>query len=481
VNVLIHILTSFCVYWLTQITLRTPYLAQFFQAKQIGWISFWSAVIFLTHPVQTQAVSFVTQRAVGLATLFYLLTIIFYIKGRLSGRKENIFFALGFMILGLLTKEMIITVPVALIFYEHFFLKNPWRISLKHLWIFFVAWMIIPIVLWQNQTGSVLGLKDQLLGQGFNWPYFLTELNVLRTYGRLFFFPVHLTHDYLYPISQSFFETAVFISVFWHAAWIFLAVKLYRKARLLSFCILWFYLTTSLEVLVVSIVNRKVIFEHWMYLPMVGLSVGFVYVVHRWIVNERWRNMVVVAIGIVLSLLSIDRNQVWRGEIGFWVDNISKSPNNAHAYLGLAKAYDRKEMTSQAIFYYYKALSHDSHLKQALNNLGCIYMDQEKDGLAQEYFKKILVFDPHDGKAYNNLAYLDFLNGRHKEAVQNYEMSLQYQPPYPEGFFYAGQSYLVLRQKEKAKEYLQKARQLYQKQSRLKEAQEAEQILVENR
>jgi hypothetical protein len=481
INVLLHILVSLCVYIFARVVLRTPFLKHFFSDSAVGWISFVASLLFLVHPVQTQAVSFITQRAVSLATLFYISTLIFYIQGRITGKNQYTFIAMGCMFLGLLSKEMLLTVPLALLLCERFFWQQTWRESFKCVGIFFSAWMVLPLILWCNETSSVLDLKDQLTGQQFSWPYFLTEINVLRTYWRLFFVPIQLTHDYHYPISQTLLEIPVLFSVVWHVACLSLAVRLFHKARLISFCILWFYLTTSIEVMVVSIVNRKVIFEHWMYLPMVGLSIGCAYAMYRWIAQERLRKTSAVLMIAMLSLLTVTRNQVWAKEIYFWVDNVAKTPLNPHAYLGLAKAYDRKDMIPQAVFYYEKALSLEPRLKPALNNLGYISVQLGKKQQARGYFEKILLLDPQDAKAYNNLAYMDYLAGNHQEAVQNYEKSLHYQPPYPDGYFYAGQAYQALGHKEKARAYLQKARDLYQKQSDSTSARKAETLLTEIR
>src|SRR3989338_4880934 len=82
VNILLHALCGFLVYYLAALLLKTPLARDSVLSRNWPLIAFFAGLIFISHPVQTQAVTYIVQRAASLATLFYVLSLIFYLKVR---------------------------------------------------------------------------------------------------------------------------------------------------------------------------------------------------------------------------------------------------------------------------------------------------------------------------------------------------------------------------------------------------------------
>jgi protein O-mannosyl-transferase len=91
VNLLIHIANALLAYFLVLLTSRTPSMRQSADSSPpaSALIALFSALLLVSHPIQTQAITYVIQRFASLATFFYLLSLIMYIKGRLAIEKQD--------------------------------------------------------------------------------------------------------------------------------------------------------------------------------------------------------------------------------------------------------------------------------------------------------------------------------------------------------------------------------------------------------
>lgn len=455
VNIAVHLMNSFLVYIFLLILFKTPALQNNVLKNRAQDMAFFAGLIFLCHPVQTQGVSYLTQRAVALGTLFYLLTLIYYLKARVEKSRLDYCTAGLAFLTGMFCKEMILTVPLTLLVAEWFFFGGfgkAWRQRLKPVLPFFLLVGVLPLLLLQDRFGSALGLKGQI--KVFSWPYFLTELNVLRTYLRLLVFPAHQMHEYGYPVVQRFAEPGTLFSIGLLAAVVGMGLRLYKKNRLLSFTVFWFFITTSVEVLVVSTVHRATIYEHWLYLPMVGFSIFGAVGLGLLCRDEERLKRVGFFLIFVLSVLTYQRNFVWQNEILFWEDGINKAPHIPHVYLASGVAYQRKHLFSQAYQKYRDGLRlYDGHPERLtptqrriyariLNNLSLLSPDSAE---ADHYFKEALRIDSHNSLEHNSLAFYYYQNGQYRQAVEAFTMLLNYHPGDPLVRRYLDLSYQALK------------------------------------
>jgi hypothetical protein len=304
VNILIHIVNALLVYSLVMLTLKTPAMVKSRLTSQARFLALASGLIFVSHPIQTQAVTYIAQRFASLATLFYLLSLVLFVKARLHFLQGKGFFSplhctcyllsLFSAYLAMHTKEITFTLPVIIVLYEFCFIDsslNAWRKRIPYLLPFILTFAIIPIntLNLSFQTGGIKPLGDvigeireqvqetPLISRG---DYLLTQFNVIVTYIRLLFLPMNQNLDYDYPIARALFQFPTLISFLFLLALFVLAVYLFIKGyRLISFAIIWFFVTLSVESSIIPI--RDVIYEHRVYLPSVGFGILMAIFLHE--------------------------------------------------------------------------------------------------------------------------------------------------------------------------------------------------------
>ena len=449
VNILIHALNAFLVY----VFLRSVFAISAGREKKTGpgaAAAVFAALIFLAHPAQTQAVSYITQRASGLAAMFYLSTLVFYVKARREESRACLFTAWLLCAAAMFTKELAVTLPLMLLVLDFYFFSTQETAGqrIRRMAPFLATMVFVPLMIALDRQGSVLDIGSQVAGSQWNWTNILTQLNVLRTYLRIFLFPVGLNLDYDYPRSPGLNDGMTVLALVMAVLWMAVAFNTFKRRRLLSFFLMWYPLTIAVEFAACSLISRDLIFEHYLYLPMAGFAALFSVGMESVSKRRDAYLAAMTAVVVCLSVLTWQRNDVWRDPVGLWTDVIHKSPNKARGYSNLGLAYRWRGDLPQAIRYYQKALKiggmEDAARSQILTNLGAAY------GRQGNYFEEIrlcreaLKFDPYNAQAYSNLGYAYFLQGDIGQAQEFGRKAVEIKPDFAEGYvnlgvIYAGQ------------------------------------------
>ncbi len=452
-------------------------------------IALFSALLFVSHPIQTQAVTYIVQRFTSLATMFYLLSLVMYIKWRESkeqgaeGREQAsneqgaksyapgaMLYAVSIIsaVLAMKTKEIAFTLPFVITLYEFTFLnKLPSKTGRLKRFLYLVpvllTLLIIPLSLvnLDKPLGDAIGeLREtsQETEEIPRWSYLITQFRVIVTYLRLFFIPVSQNLDYDYPLYKSFFEPNVFLSFTFLlsivASCIYLLyAKRYRlhAARLIAFGIFWFFMTLSVESSVIPI--RDAINEHRLYLPGIGLIIAFAAsVVHAWkFMGQRRRFAVFSSTGpliifmtvitIVFSVAAYQRNSVWQDEVKLWEDVARKSPRKTRTHINLGVAYYKQGLLNEAVLEYKTALMLKPDYAIAHNNLGNAYYAQGRTNEAVQEYKAALRLNPSLAETHYNIGNIYMSEGRLNEAAQEYRTALVLNPGYAEAHSSLGFAY----------------------------------------
>lgn len=374
-NLYFHLSAALVVYGLLNLLIETcvsitsgDSQASFFAR----FVPFGAALLFVCHPIQTEAVTYIAQRYTSLAALFYLFSLYSYIRARramvlypespLFPKRMSWWMVFAFSaILAMKSKQTSITLPVMAAMLEGtcfrgYLLKKPAFIIL-----IIGLLIIVPIQEFYSHNSDTSQSISQILQQASSetstisrYSYFLTEQRVEMTYLRLLLFPVNQNLDYDYPLFTSIKAWPVFTSLILHLLLFGLALfHLVRPKRtsnnnglttetamrLVGIGIVWFYLTLSIESSLIPI--RDVIFEHRLYLPSVGFfiavtsGVGWLASKRKWLQRGAWCSIAMFA--LILTASTIIRNKVWSSEFSMWQDVLEKSPNKARvrSYAGL--------------------------------------------------------------------------------------------------------------------------------------------------
>ncbi|MBI4682556.1 MAG: tetratricopeptide repeat protein [Nitrospirae bacterium] len=521
-NLMIHLINAVLVYCLVILTLKTPVINRIVDYKfHTNLIALFSALLFVAHPLQTQAVTYIVQRLASLAAMFYLLSLVMYVKFRIqntehgtqnseytarkaeagsqkkdekSSNLSSVIWYLGSVfsaILAMKTKSIAFTLPVMAGLYEFIFFEGKIRKRLLMLVPLLLTMLIIPLSLIDinkpvgeviGDVGGVTKLETQLS----RMDYFYTQCRVIVTYIRLIFLPVNQNLLYDYPVYNSFSEPDVFLSFLFLLSVLGLGIYLcYRPAfsvqrsatntgfktpnsqphysRFIAFGIFWFFVTLSVESSIIPILH--VIFEHRVYLASAGAFIAIttsVFVAADKLKDKfpRIKAAVVpvfVFIIVILSASTYARNSVWKDGVTLWKDVVEKSPHHEIALTNLGDAYIEKGQPDNAVYYLSKAVAVRPDYAKAHYNLGVAYVQKVEFDRALRYFLKAVDIRPDYGKAYNNIGTIYLRKGELSKAVEYFEKAVSADPGNAAAFYNFGIAYSKLGQADKAIEYFEMA------------------------
>jgi tetratricopeptide (TPR) repeat protein len=389
------------------------------------------------HPLQTESVTYVIQRAESMAGMFYLATLFFYVKARRAGRQHGV---LGYSILAgiaalcaAFSKETAVTLPVMIVVFELFFFNTSIKDLLRtKLFLFILVPAAVILLLKLKPLIRTGFFHDPGPGMGLTRKqYLLTQFCVLLTYLRLFFWPAGQNIDWDYPLASNFLALETFSSFLFLLTLLVLAFFAYRRLRLLSLGIVAFFITLAPTSSVIPL--RDVIFEHRMYLSVAFLAIGCVHVFSYGLERIREispRAQAIIPIGLILVLLSLlsgltqARNQVWLSELSLWADAVHKSPNKARVHNNYGRGlYTLKNTVTEE---------------------------------AKREFEAAIRLSPDWAVPYHNLALCYFQEGEYLQAIVLDLEALERMPTYKEVLYQLGRSYRKLNQWNEARLYLER-------------------------
>jgi len=439
-NLIIHLGAAILVWWLVRLIFSTPLMKGDRLLENSPWIALFTALIFLSHPLQTESVTYIWQRCTSLGGFFYLFSVCLYIKSRLLKLQNSTLFkwivvyvlSLIFAVMSMFTKENSITLPVMIILCEFYFFRPDKFNSWKHIIPFLFLLPIVPIILSTPQPKSV----------NTGGCYFLTQFRVIITYIRLLFIPLNQNLNYDYPVANSLFNFPSLISFGFLVAIMISAIRVFLKYRLISFGILWFFLTLSPDSSFVPL--DDVIFEHRLYLPMVGFSLFLVSFIYYFFKHKSLKAMVTVLLIVIscYSLLTYRRNSIWKDELTLWNDVVHKSPKKARPYISRGNAYHQQGNFIQAVSDYTQAIAINPNYAEAYYNRGIVYDKQGNFIQAISDYTRAIVINPNYVEAYYNRGIVYDKQGNFIQAISDYTQAIAANSSYAESFYSRGIIYV---------------------------------------
>jgi tetratricopeptide (TPR) repeat protein len=455
VNLLIHLMNALLVYLLVIKTFRTPFLRvrtaldPSFNAATCKMIAFLCALLFVAHPVQTQAVTYISQRFTSLAALFCLLSLTLYVKARLSdqsGRRYAYYsISLVSAILAMKTKEISFTLPAIVTLYEFMFFRGSLKKRIVYLSPFLLTMAIIPItLLYAGPSGPLMkGISEVSIETASisRADYLFTQFSVIATYIRLLFLPVGQNLDYDYPVYSSFFMPQVWLPFIFLLLIFILAVYLFYRSReethsswgfrLISFGMLYFFIALSVESSLIPI--KDIIAEHRVYLPSFGFflcfSVCIILIKNR--LREPLSRAIIPVLLLAVMILAgtaYARNAIWSDPLSLWGDVVSKSPMKARPHNNLGNAFFGKGDLDAAAAEYLTAINLDPNYDVAHYNLGIFYLHRDRPDEAADEFRVAIECDPDSDDAHLGLGLALYRQKRFADAQAEFIAAAEINP-----------------------------------------------------
>jgi tetratricopeptide (TPR) repeat protein len=348
-NLVIHLCAGLLLFGIVRRALMLPIWRGRFAGEE-AMLAGCVASMWVVHPLNTEAVTYVVQRAESFAGMFYLAVIYCLVRSEeteagMSGWEVAAGAACA---LSALTKEIAVTAPVMAVLFDRTFLAGSFWGALKRRWRLYVmlavSWIVLAGLLIQGHgRGNTVGF-----GEGMSaLDYGRTQLGVIAHYLRLMVWPTGLSLSLAdWPVARSWTQVGW---GGWFVAGLAILTAIALWARpVLGFLGAWFFVILAPSSSVVPIVT-EVAAEHRMYLSLaapIALAV-----VGGWIWAKRWR-VERVALGIewaavaALMVATIQRNNVYRTGMSIWSDTLAQWPNDVQAHFGLGYAWAEVDWSS---------------------------------------------------------------------------------------------------------------------------------------
>jgi tetratricopeptide (TPR) repeat protein len=397
-----------------------------------------AALLFACHPVNTETVNYINCRSSLMADMFMILTAYFFFRSQLESRTGLYAASLVCLAAGLLTKEEAFMTPFLVLALDwlHFFefSREDWgpRLFKRHLPLFLL--LLLYLIYRRLVQGFTLTTAENPPQQILE--NLMIQSRVLIHYLNLLLIPIHLNSSYENIPYLRWFGDYVILAWIYLGGLMLLAVALRRKAPVVSFFIINFFLTlapTSSVIRFNAFMN-----EHRLYLPSLGFCLLLALSLEklddlkpRWsLAPAAWRTLVnslVVFIFVGYTGLAVSRNFLWKSDMNLWRDSAKKSPMKAQVISDLGNAFYRNIPPAQdpgthpfldrAEQLYNWAIRADVTYFKAYHNLGTIYYTRansaERQGQkdkapgyyqkAVEYFQGALKINSYNAETWNDM------------------------------------------------------------------------------
>ena len=462
VNIIIHVINCMLLYLFLFKTLTLPGFCH--KCEHPGYVAILASLLWFVNPMQIQSVTYIVQRMTSMGTLFFLCSFLCYLYGRLAQRMRArvALFLLSVMcwVMSMASKEIALTLPWLIFFYEWFFFQDLDRTWLKRSAIYIVTGFTIMLA-W---VYFVYEYSPLSLVTAISQHRQYTALERFLTQGRVIFFyislliyphPSRLTLNHDIPVSHGLLDPLTTLLSFAALAAIFaMTILAFKRHRLMVFCIIWFFGNLAIEALTASI---ELVFEHRAYIPSMLVFLPFVLFLFR-IVKPRIGFSIICALIMIFGYWTFQRNALWNNPVAFWEDAAGKPPNHfrAHANLGVsyldAKQYDR------ALGAFKKALSlNPTYPTEIYTNIGMLYLDRGRQTLARKHLERALALNPNNFVALDLIGTLYRKQKNYKEALKHYGMAIKINPNFALSHHNIGILYLEMGELDNAVSTLQHA------------------------
>jgi len=411
-------------------------LSQLFRKYKFGILaSLIGTLIFTAHPVHTEAVSWVSGRTDSLVTLFFFATFYFYILYTEEFKPKYITLSLVFYTLGLLSKEMIVTLPVIIIVFDFTWKKK----SLKDIlsdwktYLYYIGLTIIYLVVrYSLLSGTIERTKyNYFYGKDFITAA-ATMLKTIPVYLKLLVYPVGLLYHYngVMPDSNSLLDGNVIFAIILITVLLVLAAILYRNYGKISFCIIFVFITLLPVMNIIPTMNYMA--ERFLYVTSFSLSLLIAYLIVKYL-NEENRNIITTVAFLVILLfayLTVQRNSEWKNNDTLY--STGEGIDGSVLLVNCGNIYANKKEFDEAEKRYKRAIEIRSNNVLAHHNLGLIYLIKGNLDSAEIKFKDGLTVDSLAPDGYFQLANVYQQENRINDAIVQLEKLQTIVPNYRE-------------------------------------------------
>lgn len=442
-----------------------------------------ASIIFAVHPVHVEAVTWISARNESLCALFMFASFYCYLLYKEEKKAHYIAVSLMMFFSALLSKEMAVTFPGLILVYELCFGEGSLKDKVKQPIVFcllIIPYFVLRLIFLERGTFISAPLPVR----------FLTSAGIIVEYLRLLILPINLKVIYHIPLQKIFSVREVLVPFAVLAGVIAGLVMLWKYEKRLFFCLSWIFITlfpiSGLPVILLPVPMA----ERYLYIPSAGfaLAIGALFssiMVKKGAgtvsqgtpggVIDQIRPVFIpvalgVALSIILSLMTFQRNYVWSDDYSIGKAMIKDAPYFAVGYSHLGSVYKKQGKLDQAIGYFMNAIKLNPNLPESYNNLGLVYIELGRFDDAIGQFQKALSINPKDPEVHINLAgaYIGLM--KFSDAERELTEILRLRPDEPDAHYNLGFVYLQMNRIDEAIVQFERGLRLKPDDSELKKA-----------
>jgi tetratricopeptide (TPR) repeat protein len=447
-NLVIHLLAGLTLFGIMRRSFLQPRLPGQFGAWALP-LALATTVIWVVHPLQTEAVTYIVQRAESIVGLFYLLTLYCAIRGAESPQ-PGIWYVLSVAscAMGMASKEVMASAPLVVLLYDRTLISQSFEEAFRRRWRLYASlsatWVLLGYLM---VSGSIIYSSNASIGRYSDsmsvtwWEYLLTQPAVILHYLKLTVWPRTLCLDYGWPPAKTW--TSIVPALLVIAVLLGATCRAIKKNSVLGFLGAWFFLILAPSSSFFPL--RELAFEHRMYLPLAAIVVLVITVGSRILVSLARRigaresdvsgiaYALVSVIVLTLGCLTARRNEDYRTTISIWSDTARKEPRNPRAFNNLGTELDREGRVQEAIACFEQAVQLQPGWARAHNNLGNVLLGAGRPQEAIGQYEEVLRLQPDWVETRNNMGTALLRDGRVHEAMAQWQQTLRLNPDYAEG------------------------------------------------
>lgn len=418
------------------------------------------AFIWAAHPLHTESVTYLVQRAESLAGLFYLGCLYTFVRGVDSGRRA--WFAASFALcaIGMGAKEIVATAPLIVLLYDRTFIsrtvRDAWR-ARRGYYIGLLCTMSIAMYLAVRGRPGSAGFGEDMTPL----QYASAQFGIVVHYIYLCLIPHPLVFDYLWTLPKS--KTEIIAPATIIAGLVAVSAALLWRRNPLGFLGAWFFIILSPTSTIIPIIT-EVAAEHRLYLPSVAVCVLVVLAIYWLAHRARQQNAAAVTvagsciIAAIFCVMTIRRNVDYRSQVALWQDTVEKRPKNVRAHYNLGKSMEDENRIDEAIVQYRdRVIQLMPTSSEVRVNLALSLAKRERYDEAIAQFHEALKLNKDHPETLNNIALTYAKMGRVSDALPIYEKCLRLKPDYGEGHYNYANALVHTGQREKAVQHYEQA------------------------
>lgn len=415
-NLLIHFLAALVLWGVVRRTLLQPALAARFAsvATPLAWCA---AALWALHPLQTESVTYIIQRAESLVGLCYFLTLYGFIRSvevRPDGRASRFWPACTVLacVAGMASKEVMASAPLILFLYDRTFVSGTfaqsWRAHRRFHLTLAATWLVLLACIVQSGgRGGSVGY-DQIAW----WEYALTQAPAIVGYAWRAFWPANLIFDYGAIVEKN--PAVVVPAVLAVLAALGAGVQALRRRPVAGFAFAWFFLILAPTSSIVPVATQTVA-EHRMYLPLAALVVPAVLLLHRAVPRA--------ALPLCLALLAAAgwrthaRNEDYHDTLSIWADTARRVPDSPRARNNHGAMLLERKRLDESVTEFNAALELSPTHAQAWHNLGNVQSERRRFSEALGFYRRAIELEPENANFHTSLGHAYFEAGEPDAAI----------------------------------------------------------------